>query len=51
MAFREQPELRVVDMASSVEGKPSPKSYNELFDNLVRTLLAAADAPKQAAEN
>jgi zinc/manganese transport system substrate-binding protein/zinc transport system substrate-binding protein len=51
-AFREQPDLRVVDMPSSVEGKPSAKSYNELFDNLVRTLLtAAADAPKQGAGN
>ncbi len=50
-ALREQPGLRVVDMPSSVEGKPSAKSYNDLFDNLVRTLLTAADAPKPGAGN
>ena len=41
-AFREQPDLRVIQVASSIENIPGARTYSALFDNLVRALQAAA---------
>jgi ABC-type Zn uptake system ZnuABC Zn-binding protein ZnuA len=41
-AFREQPEFRVIQVASSIENIPNARTYNALFDNLVRALQEAA---------
>lgn len=49
-AFREQPELTVMDLPSSLGDLPSAKSYNDLFDNLVASLRKAALTPQQSAQ-
>lgn len=40
-AFREQPGLRVIEVASSIENIPGAHSYSALFENLVQALQAA----------
>jgi len=41
-AFREQPGLKVMEVASSIERVPEATSYSALFDNMVRVLQEAA---------
>jgi len=41
-AFREQPGVRVIEVASSIENIPGANSYSALFENLVRALQSAA---------
>lgn len=40
-AFREQPGLRVIEVASSIENIPGAHSYSILFENLVQALQLA----------
>jgi ABC-type Zn uptake system ZnuABC Zn-binding protein ZnuA len=40
-AFREQPGLRVIEVASSIENIPGAHAYSALFENLVQALQAA----------
>ena len=41
-AFRKDSGLRVIEVASSVEGIPGAQSYSALFDNLIKALQEAA---------
>jgi ABC-type Zn uptake system ZnuABC Zn-binding protein ZnuA len=41
-AFREQPGVRVIEVASSIEKIPGADSYSALFENLIRALQTAA---------
>jgi ABC-type Zn uptake system ZnuABC Zn-binding protein ZnuA len=50
-AFREQSGLSVIEVASSIEHIPGAKSYNALFENMVRTLLRNAETLKHSAKN
>jgi hypothetical protein len=49
-SFREQPELTVLDLPSTVGAVVSPKSYSDLFDNLVVSLHQAALSLEQRAQ-
>ena len=41
-AFRQEPGLKVIEVASSIEGIPGAKSYTALFDHLIKALQEAA---------
>ncbi len=40
-AFRDEPDFRVIEVASSIEKIPDARSYNSLFDNLIKALQTA----------
>lgn len=49
-AFREEPNLIVIDVPSSIGNIPGAKNYSDLFENLIRELVKNASDLKQSAK-